>query len=148
MRMGAAQPGMPQMQGGAGSGAATGMTEMGGSMTSATLPTDTSVSRLEGRVAFLRSELHITDGQAPAWEIFAAALRSGREHLDAARTALQASTTGADPMARLESFENHLTSRTEAIRRTRLAFNALYSQLDDAQKQVATTTMLPFIGAF
>ena len=51
-------------------------------------------------------------------------------------------------MTRLESYENHLKARTEAIHMTRMAFNTLYGQLDDAQKRVATTTMLPFIGAF
>ena len=107
-----------------------------------------SAARLEGRIAYLRAELRITDAQAPAWETFAAALRAGREHLDAARAALQESGTGADPMTRLQSYENHLRARTEAIHMTRMAFNTLYGQLDDAQKRVATTTMLPFIGAF
>ena len=51
-------------------------------------------------------------------------------------------------MTRLQSYENHLRARIEAIHMTRMAFNTLYGQLDDAQKRVATTTMLPFIGAF
>lgn len=107
-----------------------------------------SAARLEGRIAFLRTELHITDAQAPAWDAFAATLRSGREHLDAARAALQESGSAADPMARLASFENHLRERVEAIHMTRMAFDTLYGQLDDAQKRAATATMLPFIGAF
>ena len=111
-------------------------------------PSGSSAARLEGRIAFLRTELRITPAQAQAWEAFANTLRSGREHLDAARAALQEGTTAADPMARLESFENHLRARTEAIHMTRMAFNTLYGQLDDAQKRMATTTMLPFIGAF
>ena len=146
MRMGAAQQGMmPPMQGGAGAGMDMGM---GGPMARGPQPMGSSAARLEGRIAYLRAELRITDAQAPAWETFAEALRSGREHLDAARAALQESGTGADPMARLQSYENHLRARTEAIHMTRMAFNTLYGQLDDAQKRVATTTMLPFIGAF
>jgi hypothetical protein len=110
-------------------------------------PGASSAARLEGRIAFFRTELHITDAQAPAWEAFATTLRAGREHLEAARAALQDSTTGSDPMARLISYETHLMARAEAIHKTRLAFSTLQSQLDDAQKRTATSTMLPFIGA-
>lgn len=142
MRMGAAQPGMVPMQG-AGPAATPGMGPMGG-----TQAMGSSAARLEGRIAFLRTELHITDAQAAAWDAFANSLRSGREHLDAARAALQEGTTAVDPMAQLESFERHLRERAEAMHMTRMAFSTLYAQLDDAQKRVAASTMLPFIGTF
>ena len=152
MRMGAGQQqGMAPMQGGAGPGGSMGMgmgAMGGGAMAGGVQPMGSSAARLEGRIAFLRAELRITDAQAPAWERFAAALRSGREHLDAARAALQDSNTGADPMARLEAYETHLRARSEAIHTTRMAFNTLYGQLDEAQKRAATVTMLPFIGTF
>ena len=137
MRRGAMPQGMQQ------GGAAPGMGSMGGDQ-----PIGSSAARLEGRIAFLRTELHITDAQAPAWDTFANTLRAGREHLDAARTALQDSSRAADPMARLASFESHLRERTEAIHMTRMAFDTLYRQLDDVQKRTAAATMLPFIGAF
>lgn len=135
MRMGGGQPGMmPPADGSAAMGA-----PMGGG---------NSAARLEGRIAYLRTDLRITDAQAPAWEAFAAALRSGREHLDAARDSLSGANAAADPMVRLQAYESHLMARTEAVRSTRLAFNTLFAQLDDAQKRAATTTMLPFIGTF
>ena len=146
MRMGAAQQAMPTMQGGASPGANMSMGM--GAMADGAQPMGSSAARLEGRIAFLRTELHITDAQAPAWESFANTLRTGRDHLDAARAALQDGATATDPMARLESYENHLKARTEAIHMTRTAFNTLFAQLDDAQKRMATTTMLPFIGSF
>ncbi|UEM21334.1 Spy/CpxP family protein refolding chaperone [Skermanella mucosa] len=146
MRMGAAQQAMPTMQNGASSGATM---DMGtGAMADSAQPMGSSAARLEGRIAFLRTELHITDAQVPAWDSFANTLRAGRDHLDAARAALQDGATATDPMARLESYENHLKARTEAIHMTRMAFNTLFGQLDDAQKRMATTTMLPFIGSF
>lgn len=134
MRMGGGQPGMPPADGSAAMAA-----PMGGG---------NSATRLEGRIAYLRTDLRITDAQAPAWEAFAAALRSGREHLDAARNSLSGANAAADPMVRLQAYESHLMARTEAVRSTRLAFNTLFAQLDDAQKRAATTTMLPFIGTF
>ena len=146
MRMGAAQQAMPTMQGGASPGANMSMGM--GAMADGAQPMGSSAARLEGRIAFLRTELHITDAQAPAWESFANTLRTGRDHLEAARAALQDGATATDPMARLESYENHLEARTEAIHMTRTAFNTLFAQLDDAQKRMASTTMLPFIGSF
>ena len=107
-----------------------------------------SAARLEGRIAFLRAELRITDAQGRAWDTFAAALRSSRDHLDQARDVLQAGGSSADPMARLQAYEAHLAARAEAVRSSRLAFDALFAQLDDSQKRAATTLMLPFIGAF
>ncbi|MDN3563874.1 Spy/CpxP family protein refolding chaperone [Paeniroseomonas aquatica] len=138
---------MQGMMGGA--GAPSGMSAMGGSAAmGGVLPAGSSAARLEGSIAFLRTELRITDAQAPAWDAFAATLRAGREHLDAARAALQDSSTGTDPLMRLESYENHLKARTEAIHMTRLAFTTLQGQLDEPQKRTATSTMLPFIGTF
>lgn len=149
MRMGGGQQGMPPMQGGGASGGGMGMGMTGGGvMTDGSRPGGGSAARLEGRIAFLRTDLRITDAQRPAWESFANTLRAGRDHLEAARIALHDSSTGADPMVRLESYEAHLKARAEAIHTTRMAFNTLYSQLDDAQKRMATATMLPFIGAF
>lgn len=130
--------GMPAMSGAAPAAVAPGaMPSAGGTRT-----------QLEDRIAALRASLHVTDGQAAAWDVFAAALRVGRGHLDAAREALLSAGDAADPMARLQGYEDHLVARAEAIRMTRLAFNAMFGQLDDAQKRVATATMLPFIGMF
>ncbi len=130
-------------------GSPAGMAPMqGGAMADGMQPAADSAPRLEGRIAFLRTELRITDVQAPAWEAFATALRGGRGHLDAARAALQESNANPDAMARMTSFETHLKERAEAIHSTQSAFMTLFSQLDDAQKKTANTTMLPFIGAF
>lgn len=163
MRMGSGQTGMQQMPGMQG-----GMPPMGTSMPQAnpgdtvrvdddmmgmgmqggSMPMGSPAARLEGRIAFLRAELAITPRQTPAWEEFANTLRTGREHLDAARAALQNSGSAADPMARLEAYESHLRQRVDAIHMTRMAFTNLFAQLDDTQKHKATAIMLPFIGRF
>ncbi len=144
MRPGGAQPGMGAM-----TGNAAPTTSMAGGATPGNMEQQgSSAARLEGRIAFLRTELRITDTQMANWETFATALRAGREHLDAARSALQNSGSAAEPMARLESYESHLKERLEAMHSTRMAFGALFGQFDDAQKRMATSMMLPFIGAF
>src|SRR5262245_63948753 len=40
-----------------------------------------TIDRVEGRIAFLRAELKITEAQAGAWDAFAAALRTNAQKL-------------------------------------------------------------------
>jgi hypothetical protein len=103
--------------------------------------------RIEGRIAFLKTELQITDKQMTDWNVLAEALRSGRQHLVEARKFLvmDDKTTSADRLAR---YEGHLTERLEAIKSARAAFVQLYPTLGDAQKQTADAILLPLIATF
>ncbi|ORE90722.1 Spy/CpxP family protein refolding chaperone [Aurantimonas sp. 22II-16-19i] len=40
---------------------------------------DTMLHRVDGRLAFIRTELKITDAQMPAWNAFAEAVRSAAQ---------------------------------------------------------------------
>jgi hypothetical protein len=117
-----AAPGMrhgPGMMGG-------GMMGMGGMMM--------APERIEGRLAFLETELGISDAQMPAWNAFAEALRAN------ARTAtMQTMRPGADVPApqMLELHEQRLAQRLEAVRRTAAALGPLYAALSDEQKKTA-----------
>lgn len=103
--------------------------------------------RIEGRIAFLKAELQISDGQAADWNSVAEALRSGRQHLLEARKMLVMDDKlgSAD---RLEHYERHLSERLEAIKSARLAFVRLYASLNESQKQTADTILLPLIASF
>jgi hypothetical protein len=104
--------------------------------------------RIDGRIAFLRAELRITDAQATAWNRFAEALRSSRQHLLEARQQLAAPAGSSSPTARLDQYERHLTERLEAIRTARTSFNQLYGALDEHQKHVADELVVPFLATF
>jgi hypothetical protein len=122
--------------------------QMGGmSGTGATTGTADVTERIEGRIAFLKAELQITDKQMADWNVLAEALRSGRQHLVEARKFLviDDKTTSAD---RLERYEGHLTERLEAVKSARAAFVRLYPTLNDAQKQTADAILLPLIATF
>ncbi|MDE5445073.1 hypothetical protein GWG65_27225 [Bradyrhizobium sp. CSA207] len=109
-------------------------------------PTDVT-ERLEGRIAFLKAELQITDKQLASWSSLADALRSSREHLLEARKLLATD----DKMAgteRLEHYERHLSERLEAIKSARSAFNQLYASLSESQRQTADAILLPLIATF
>lgn len=103
--------------------------------------------RLEGRIAFLKAELQITDKQSTDWNLWADALRSSRQHLLEARKLLVVDDkiSGSE---RIEHYERHLTERLEAIKAARAAFNRLYGNLSDDQRKTADTIVLPLIATF
>lgn len=102
--------------------------------------------RFDGRLAFLRTELRITDAQATTWDAFADALRTSRKHLLEARQQLsQAYSSSTD---RLEKYEQHLSARLEALKSARTSFAKLHGSLDEAQKRTADELVAPFIATF
>ncbi|MBJ7402157.1 MAG: Spy/CpxP family protein refolding chaperone [Bradyrhizobium sp.] len=103
--------------------------------------------RLEGRIAFLKAELQITDKQSADWNLLADALRSSRQHLLDARKLLvvDEKISGSE---RIEHYERHLAERLEAIKAARTAFNRLYTNLSDEQKKTADAILLPLIATF
>jgi hypothetical protein len=103
--------------------------------------------RLEGRIAFLRAELQITDKQSTDWNLLADALRSGRQHLLEARKLLIVDDK-ISAVERIEHYERHLAERLEAIKAARTAFNRLYGNLSDGQRKTADTIVLPLIATF
>ena len=113
----------------------------------ATSGTTDVTERIEGRIAFLKAEMQITDKQMADWNALADSLRSGRQHPVDARKLLvmDDKTNSAD---RIEHYERHLAERLEAVRSARTAFTRLYPTLNEAQKQTADTILLPLIATF
>jgi hypothetical protein len=121
---------------------------MGGTMPGMTAGGADMTDRIEGRIAFLKAELKITDAQAPAWNQFAEALRSSRQHLIEARQLLAAPAADATATVRLEQYERHLGARLEALKAARSSFAQLYAGLDEHQKHVAEELVVPLLAAF
>ena len=118
-------PGMMGMMGG-------GMMGMGGMMM--------APEHIEGRLAFLKTELEITDAQMAAWNAFADALRANAKAMAATRaTMMQTMHQGAGTTApqMLELHEKHLAQHLEAVKRTRATLEPLYAALSDQQKKTA-----------
>jgi hypothetical protein len=103
--------------------------------------------RLEGRIAFLKAELQINDGQLADWNSLADALRSSRQHLLEARKMLSMDDR-AGGVERLDRYERHLSERLEAIKSARAALTRLYASLSESQKHTADTILLPLIATF
>lgn len=107
------------------------------------------LDHVEGRIAFLKAELRITEAQSQAWDEFAQALRTGRGHLAEARQALVVSAEGQSTVPeRLEAYERHLSMRLESLRAARESFQRLYALLSATQKPAADELVVPILASF
>lgn len=89
---------------------------------------------VEGRIAFLRTELKVTDAQQPLWEAVAAALR---ENARVSAGMMQQEADASGLLASLDRRERQLSGRLEALQRLRAAVEPFYASLDEAQKTAA-----------
>lgn len=98
---------------------------------------------IEGWIAFLETELDITDAQQPQWTAFADTLRDGAAQMRRLREELHpAREEGKEepPMSaveRLERWERFAEVSLEALRGLNAAFKPLYEAMTEAQKQEA-----------
>jgi hypothetical protein len=108
----------------------------------------TGSDHIEGRIAFLKAELKITDAQLPQWNTFADALRSNaRRRADMLKTPVQ--TTVPNALDRLDSIEKKMTAAAEIVRSTKAALVPLYAVLSDEQKKMADSLLRePMLGGF
>jgi len=107
-----------------------------------------TIDRVEGRIAFLRTELKITDAQTNAFNPFADALRANARRLGELRPSMMMGqqaqvTTLAD---RLDLQERWLTARLEGTRALKSAFVILSGVLSDEQKQIGNELLAPHMG--
>jgi hypothetical protein len=108
-----------------------------------------TIDRVEGRIAFLRAELKITDAQANAWNTFADALRANAQKLGALRPAMmpQPGSSSQQTLAeRLDVQERWLSARLEGTRAIKAAFIPLVGTFSEDQKKNATELLGPHLG--
>jgi predicted lipid-binding transport protein (Tim44 family) len=96
------------------------------------------LKHVEGRLAFLKTELKITPAQEPQWTKFADTVRSTAKNAQGAMPPMM--QMGAQPPTAPEllgRYEKTLTLRLETIRALKGAFDPLYNSLSDEQKKAA-----------
>lgn len=130
-----AQPGMSMMSGG--------MMSMMGGMSGMMAP-----ERIEGRIAFLRAELRITPAQEPAWEAFAATLRTDAQNMHDMAEKMRGMASGMkqSPVSILDRLERHetmLKAHLDHLQRIRTTLKPLYESLDDDQRRSADELITP-----
>lgn len=107
-----------------------------------------TADHVEGRIAFLRTELKITDAQSSAWNAFADALRANAKSLGEVRASMMSQASGAQQSLadRVALQEKWLAARLEGTRAIKSALTTLVSTLSDDQKRSADELLAPHIG--
>jgi LTXXQ motif family protein len=101
---------------------------------------------IEGRLAFLKTELKITDAQLPLWNAFAQAMRDDASTMQPMPHPMMGMNKGATLPNKLAARETMLTARLEAVRKLKTAADPLYAALTAEQKKTADEIMLSPMG--
>lgn len=112
---------------------------------------DAMMDRIDGRLAFMKTELKITDAQTEVWNDFAKVVRQTSEtHNQLMLTMRKEVEDGSflkKPLPeRLQFQQTMMESRVEDIKNIRDALDKLYAKLDDSQKKSADEIVLPMMG--
>lgn len=98
---------------------------------------------VEGRIAFLKAELKISEAQTPQWNTFAEALRSNATRMSGMPAiTMHGGGMGQDGASmsapdRLDHMEKMMSAMLETVKATKAAFAPLYAVLTDEQKKSA-----------
>jgi periplasmic protein CpxP/Spy len=118
----------------------TGAVAQGGAATGGHGMMCRAYERVEGQLSFLKTELRITTGQEPQWNVFANIFRTNKEkQLQTCRTAQEQSRSmiSASLPDSIKIKEDQLSDQLEALRVLDAALQPLYSSLSKEQKKTA-----------
>jgi len=103
---------------------------------------------VEGRLAFIKAELKITDAQAPQWNVFAEAVRRNAGSMAEMGKSMMGGGQGAPATLpeRLAREDKLVAAHLAALKKTEDAITQLYGVLTDDQKKVADTIVVGPMG--
>ncbi len=101
--------------------------------------------KLDGRLAFLKAELKLTDAQAAAWSTFEtawkAAAQSALAKCDAMNAHMDMDHGDMGVLGKLSMMETHMVDHLEVVRAQKAAIEPLFKALTDDQKKTANETL-------
>ena len=102
---------------------------------------------VEGRLAFLKTELKIADAQLPLWNAVADAIRANAKSMSEIMSGgmMGGSQTAALP-EKLALHEKMMTAHLEGLRRLKTAVDPLYAALSPEQKKTADELVMGPMG--
>lgn len=110
---------------------------------------DMGNDRIEGRIAFLRAEMKITEAQTGPWNAFAEAVRTNAKTLGEMRSSMMPMQSEAQSQTfvqRLDQQERWYSARLDGLRALKKAFAPLYEALSAEQKKTADELVPPHVG--
>lgn len=96
-----------------------------------------SSSHAEGRIAFLKAELAITDAQNAAWEAYAAQIRKNLTSMQDMQKTMMSMMEAKSPVERIDARIVMMEKRTQALKEIKPALAALYTGLTADQQKKA-----------
>ncbi|TWA96177.1 Spy/CpxP family protein refolding chaperone [Bradyrhizobium stylosanthis] len=108
-----------------------------------------TIDHVEGRIAFLKTELKITDAQQSAWNAFADALRSNAKTLAGMRDSMmmtQQAARSPNLVEKLTIQEKWLEARLDGTRAMKSALSNLVGTFSEEQKKSADDLLAPHMG--
>src|SRR6516162_8609249 len=93
-------------------------------------------NHIEGRLAYIKAELKITEAQEPLWNTYAAAARDNANAMRA-HCATMMSKRSANLLDRLDQHEQLMAAQLDAVRAMNKSLKPLYAALSDDQKKTA-----------
>ena len=99
---------------------------------------------VEGRIAFYKAELGITDAQLPQWNAFADVLRGSTKGMRSAMTSMMQAGMPTTAPARMDAMVQMMSARFDAMKATLAAAKPLYAVLSDDQKKTADGLMAEY----
>src|SRR5215467_14511800 len=102
---------------------------------------------VEGRLAFLKTELKITDAQLPLWNAVADAIRANVKSMSEIMSGgMMGSSQPATLPEKLALREKMMTAHLEALRKFKAAVDPLYAALSPEQKKSADELLIGPMG--
>jgi hypothetical protein len=135
----------PEAQRGKAAPGGMGMMGAGSGMMGPAMAQMMSPERIEGRLAFIKTELKITDAQLPLWSALAEVLRANARAMKGNMDDMMSGPdgTGRPLPQRIEHHERMMTGHLDALRRFKAVLAPLYAALDDTQKRGADQLLMP-----
>ena len=101
---------------------------------------------VEGRLAFLKTELKITDAQLPLWNAVADVIRANAKGMGEMSGGMMGSEQTAALPEKLALREKMMTAHLEALRKFKAAVDPLYAALSEEQKKTADQLLIGPMG--
>jgi hypothetical protein len=94
-------------------------------------------SHIEGRIAFLKAELAISDAQSQPWSAFADALRERAKTMRDSMAGMMKADQPANAADRMDAMVKMMSVHLESMKTVAASEKALYAVLTDAQRATA-----------
>jgi len=105
------------------------------------------IDRVEGRLAFLKTELRISDAQLPAWNAFAEAVRTNATTQHAERQFMHGRVGTDVPLPdRVAAQANAFAAHAEEMAKLKAVLDPLYASLSAEQKKTADEIVFSPMG--